>query len=289
MDESNFITDEAGERPMFTSRRHRRRAPERTAGAIILVTLFLAAAGGGWLWHRSHAAQAAPTEAPMFPAVADPSTPSAQAPTSRPADLPELDASDAFVRNLVSGLSARPQLASWLATDGLVHRFVLAVVDVAYGRSPGSPLAFLSPERPFRAQVSDGRLVVDPSSYHRYDALAVTFASLDTEGTARLYNRLYPLMDDAYRTLGLGDASFQETLARAFGRMLAVRFPETPPELAHPTVAYIYADEALENLSPAEKDFLRLGPDNGRRIQAKLTELAAAMGVQPVAPAGRGR
>ena len=207
--------------------------------------------------------------------------------TPEGAGLPGLAASDAFVRPLVSALSSHPQLAAWMATDNLVHRFVLAAVDVANGRSPGGALAFLSPKRPFKAEMRGGRLVVDPSSYRRYDAMTATFVSLDTQGTARLFAKLEPLMQDAYRELGLGNEPFRHVLGRAFGRLLAVDFPESPPELAHPSVEYVYADQRLEDLGPAEKDLLRVGPENGRRIQAKLRELADAMAITPVAPPDR--
>jgi hypothetical protein len=114
--------------------------------------------------------------------------------------------------------------------------------------------------------------------------MTATVVSLDTQGTARLFARLEPLMEDAYHELGLEDEPFRQVLGRAFGRLLAVDFPESPPELAHPGVEYIYANPRLEDLSPVEKDLLRVGPENGRRIQAKLRELAAAMGITPVAP-----
>lgn len=281
MDDTNFIAHEDDDRPLFTSRRHRKRSPEHTAGGLILLTLLLAAGAGGWLRHRAHTS---PSTTPVTAAIPLPPPPAVPAPTARPADLPALGASDAFVRTIAAELSSRPRLASWLATDGLVHRFVLAVVDVSVGRSPGSPLAFLSPERPFTVTVREGRLVTNPGSYHRYDAMAATFASLDTEGTARLFRRLEPLMEVSYRQLGLSDATFQETVARAFGRLLAVRFPETPAELRQGVTTYLYADESLEDAPGVVKDLLRVGPENGHIIQEKLRALADAMGVEPIAP-----
>jgi hypothetical protein len=135
--------------------------------------------------------------------------------------------------------------------------------------------------------MSGGRLVVEPSSYRRYDAMTATFVSLDTQGTTRLFAKLEPLMEDAYRELGLTDEPFRQVLGRAFGRLLAVDVPASPPELAHPSVESIYSDQRLEDLTPTEKDLLRVGPENGRRIQAKLRELAAAMAVTPVTPGRR--
>jgi len=39
------------------------------------------------------------------------------------------------------------------------------------------------------------------------------------------------------------------------------------------------ADEDLENLSDAQKHLLRMGPQNTRKIQNKLWEMAVALGV----------
>ena len=47
-----------------------------------------------------------------------------------------------------------------------------------------------------------------------------------------------------------------------------------------------YPADQLMNLSPAAKQLLRTGPDNVRRIQAKIRELAQALGITPL-PDGR--
>lgn len=269
--------------PLFSSRRQQRSLLKNRRVIVTAVVVIVVAGGvGGWLWYRSRK----PTQSKPAPAAVAPTTPPAPAakPAPQPA-LPALDSSDAFVRKLVSGLSSHPQLARWLATDKLVHRFVLAVVDVADGRSPEGVLGFLTPHRPFRARESGNRLTMDPASYRRYDALTAVIVSLDTAGVAKLYHELSPLMEQAYKDLGLrGGGTFQSALARAFGRLLAVSFPSRPPALVLNSVPYTFASPALEKLSPAAKHLIRFGPANGRKVQAKLRELAKAMGVVPVTP-----
>jgi hypothetical protein len=44
-------------------------------------------------------------------------------------------------------------------------------------------------------------------------------------------------------------------------------------------VTYQMADYSLENLSEAQKHLLRMGPENIRKIQGKLREMARALGV----------
>lgn len=248
----------------------------------LLVALVLVFAGGGiWLWLRS---SGEPEASPPEPDTAVSTTPVPEEPESRSPDLPALAASDSLVRRLAEELSERPRWASWLATDGLVRRFVAAVVSVSVGSSPAEHLGFLAPDEDFAVRETEGSTVVAPASYRRYDLVATTFASLDTEGTARLYDRLHPLFEEAHAELGVGEGSFDAAFARAVGRLLAVQVPEGPVELGADGGVWVFCEPELEALSPAAKHLLRMGPENARRTQGKLRELADAIGIEPRAP-----
>src|SRR5262245_29046711 len=101
-------------------------------------------------------------------------------------DLPALDASDAWLANLVSGLSKHPTLARFLATPGLVRATTLAVVQVGEGRTPASPLKLLRPStRPQIVGTSAGRL--DPKSYARWDGATASLETVPSSDAARAY------------------------------------------------------------------------------------------------------
>jgi hypothetical protein len=173
---------------------------------------------------------------------------------------------------------------AWLAPDDLVRRFVAAVDDVARGKSPRPHLGHLAPKRGFRAtsETGDGagdELRIDPRSYDRYDPFVEVLLSLDTADSVRLYRRLEPLFQEAYRDLGYPEGDFDRTLDRAFDEILATPIPEGPVELERGVDDYRFADPDLENLDPAQKHFLRLGPDNMRQLQAKLRLLRSALGL----------
>ena len=53
-----------------------------------------------------------------------------------------------------------------------------------------------------------------------------------------------------------------------------------PVEVYTDSVMYKYADERLESLSDPQKQLLRTGPDNMRRIKAKLRELKDSLMAQ---------
>jgi Protein of unknown function (DUF3014) len=276
------LEEETG--PIYTSRRRQRRLiRDRRLKLFGLLVVVVAVGIGAWLWRRSRTGPA--VAAPLADTLVGPAAAAPAPPPTNPT-LPPLDSSDVFVRGVVSGLSSHPQLASWLATDKLIHRFVVTVVAVANGGSPEEQVGFLKPRQPFETRTSGNTLVEDTADYHRYDAMTLTLVSLDSAGVGKLYRELSPLMEDAYHELGLkAGTTFQESLARAFGRLLAVRFPDEPPALVQKGPTYDYASPQLASLSAAAKHLLRLGPTNGREVQDKLRQLAGAMGIAPVAPA----
>lgn len=243
---------------------------------VVIVTA-LVAGGLGWFFLRSD-----DTPGPLEPTF----SPSAPAPppapgvvVDSPIDLPAVDTSDAFLRRLVAGLSAHPQFAEWLVTDELAHRLVTTVANLADGLSPAPQLGFMALRDTFRVAEAEERVVVDPASWRRYDRMAAVFTSLDTEGTARLIRRTEPLLEQAHARLGLPDRTFRGDLQRAIANLLAVDVPAQPPELVRGEIGWEYADPRLEGSSSAAKHVIRMGPDNARNVQAKLTELADALGL----------
>lgn len=292
MDDSDRPPESGSRGPFASLRRRSRRGRRRGetssyAKWVIGGLLALLVVAGAWFLLRSGdgpgaGAPSAGERAPA-PARTGPPEPGAVEPGI---ELPALAASDTLVRALAGGLSERPGWASWLGMDGLVRRFVLSVAGVSAGASPREHLEPLEPDDDFVARDAGGRTVVDPAGYRRYDLQAAIFASLDAEIAARLYRVLHPLFEEAHRELGLGERSFDETFARALGRLLAVEVPEGPVELVADGGVWAFRDPALESLSPAAKHLVRMGPENARRVQEKLRELAGAIGVEPLPPAG---
>ena len=219
--------------------------------------------------------------APETPPLPPPETPQEPEPEPIP-----LDASDELVRGLLPTLTEHPRLATWLVTDDLVRRFVVAVDNVADGSNPSRHVPFLRPSSRIRTRTRPdgaGRRL-DPAGYRRYDELARILASLDVEGAVEIYRRLEPLLNEAYAELGYPDTPFAVAVRRA-----AVRVLETPPVPADAGVVpvasfFAYDDDRLEELPPAQKQLLLMGPDNLRAVQAAVRELASAIGIPDLPP-----
>jgi len=261
--------------------------------AIAVVAMLALALGVYWFLGRGDDAPPVETVVEVPPEAAPPPTAPIE-PEPAPVDIPSLENSDAFVRDLVAILSAHPGLASWIVDDGIVRRFVVVVDNIADGRNPAQHLMFMRPESRYTTTDEGGSRHIDPrdlsaspmatrrphsSNYARYDRHAQIFDSLDTRGSADLYLMMQPLIDEAYVELGNPDRPFIGTLERAIISLLTVPIIEDPPTLVEHAPFFHYTDERLESLSPSQKQFLGMGPDNVRIIQAKLRQIALAIGI----------
>jgi len=237
---------------------------------IVLGLLWLSLRGGG---------PPAPSDSAVrSEGAASAGEPPVEADVDEAKKLPPLAESDAFLREMLGRLSSHPFLASFLDADDLVRKIVVSVANVAEGASPAKQLLHVRPEERFTALETTERIVVDPESYHRYDAPSELFASLDAGAVAGLYRTLLPLLEEAHSELGLSERSgFGDTLSRAIEVLLAAPVVEGPILLRAVNVNYAFEDPALEKLSPAQKHLLRIGPENTRRVQRKLGELERAL------------
>ena len=221
--------------------------------------------------------------------------PTAEAPSAQPSveedsaqteviigEVPSLQESDPWLREIVRQLSTHPDLASWLLSEEMVRTFVVVVDNIAEGTPPSSHLEFLAPDEGFQVREAAGKATIDPASYRRYNGMVDVIESIDAAGAGELYRAVQPLLQEAYENLGYPGQSFDVALGRAIQRLLAVPVIEEPIEVDAGISAYRFHDQNLEELSPVAKQFLRMGPDNLERLQAKARELARACGV----PAG---
>ena len=73
----------------------------------------------------------------------------------------------------------------------------------------------------------------------------------------------------------LSEEQFDEVLTAAIRRVVGVQFPEGEVELVPRGAVYAFKDPALEGLSVAEKQVLRMGAKSGGVLQRQLREFAA--------------
>ncbi len=249
--------------------------PQRSTGLWILAAVLIAAAAIGAYIVFGHRPSA------PVPAVERAQTPK---PENRPLGgdaapivLPPLNETDALVRELVKKISSHSRVAAWLATNDLIRSFTIAVTNIAEGKTPARQLPMLRPSSGFRVLERGGDLTIDPRSYERYDALAAAAASMDADGSARLYATLKPRIEEAARELGV--SPFDRTLERTIVLLLSTPVVDGPIRLEPRGIGYGFADPKLEALTGGQKQLLRMGPRNQRVVQTSLRAVALALGI----------
>jgi hypothetical protein len=257
--------------------------PSRVKWSVLALMLVVAAAIGYFVYTRPSPAAPQTAVVPQaHPAVVAPAQPK-EGPLveAEQIDLPPLPQMDGVVRGLMAKLSSHPKVMAWLATKGLIENFTLATLTISEGRTPVRYWAGLRPNGRFSVTKTSGGMRLDPRSYRRYDEFAAAIEGLDPAGTARLYLTLKPRIMEAYRNLGYPDGDFDPVLEHAMAVLLTTNEISGDIALTEKTLAYGYADPRAEALPSAQKQLLRMGPDNMRVVQQKLHEIAVQLGLHP--------
>lgn len=198
-------------------------------------------------------------------------------PEPEPIVLPPLDESDAFIREQAAEAAEDDAIQRILGTDQLVRRLTVVIENLAAGGVAREPLAFLAPQEKFKVIRDGERIRLDPAGYDRFDSLADTVTAIPAERAVQLLRTIEPLMGDAYAELGLQDVAVEDRLRTAIELLLETPEVEGPIELQQPAVVYEFADPRLEELKPAQKLLLRMGPDNADRVRERLREIRALL------------
>lgn len=194
-------------------------------------------------------------------------------PKRQPMELPELDLSDQFVRDLVHVLSTHPLLARVLLTKDLVRNAALTVEQIGDGKTPAAPLQMLRPGARLAILGEDsGRIA--PGGYTRWDAATTTLTSIRPNEAAQLYVNIKPLFDAAYHELGHPTTDFDAAIVRAIQMLRDTPAPAAEPTLVRKPGYFEHEDPALAALPPAQKQFLLLGSENRQRVLDWLKQFA---------------
>jgi hypothetical protein len=245
--------------------------PARRPTVAVALAILVLGAAGAWWWTDRHRVTSPPP-----PAVARETPPAVPASANTP-PLPPLGQMDPFLRTLLGTLSAHPELVRWLATDDLIEQLAFAIDRIATGASPWRQLQVLRPTGSFVARGRTGAQTIDPASYRRFDGLAALVGSLDADRVAQAYGVIRPRLDEAYRALGRG-ASIDLAVSTALQTLIDTPSPGSPIRVgAGRGALYSFADPAIEALPAAQKQLLRMGPDNAARIRSKLQEIHKAI------------
>ncbi|MBV8910981.1 MAG: DUF3014 domain-containing protein [Gammaproteobacteria bacterium] len=256
-------------------------AQARRKVAWLIGIVAVAAVGvGGWLWYRW--AQHATQQPPAPPAAAPPASAASEAQVAHPIPaeggtgaLPTLNDSDAMVRDSIAGVLGKHPVEQFLVPQNIVRHVVVTVDNL-----PRHHLGVeLRPVKPTRGQTvtatAGGGTTLSEANYARYAPLVHVVEGTDVKAVAVVYERLYPLFQQAYEDLGYPGKYFNDRLVEVIDDLLQTPEITGPIQLVQPKVAWQYADQSIESRSAGQKLLIRMGAANARVIKAKLREFRA--------------
>jgi Protein of unknown function (DUF3014) len=253
---------------------------------IAVLIFVLAAAGVYYLKGRNPPLPAAPSApASVAPAAQEPGIahPLPEGGNAEPAAaLPELADSDAPLRAALVQLTSADAVKNFLVPQDLIRKIVVTIDNlprqkVAVEKRPADPTA-----GSFLVNGDELHATLDQRNFDRYKPMVAVISQLDAKQLGVLYIHYYPLFQQSYQNLGYPNGYFNDRLVEVIDNLLATPDLKGPIELVRPNVMYIYADSALESRSAGQKLLMRMGPENAKAIQAKLTELRAVITAGPL-------
>ena len=202
------------------------------------------------------------------------------------APQPPIDASDAVLEAGLRALLAGGALAAILEPRDFV-RNVVATVDNLPRRSLFSANMPVKPvPGPFQTTFATSGLAIADANAARYAAYVRVLERVDAAQLVALYERHYPLFEQAYRELGYPSGHFNDRLVEAIEITLATPEVAPPLRVVQPKVYYEYVDRGLETLPSAQKLMLRMGPGNAAIVKARLIEIHALLTRHAAGPVG---
>ena len=279
-----------------------REAPERKVPLLLLLGLIVAvAAAAWWFWHAQERVAAPEQASPPVVAAFPPAPPVASnAPavkyplTSEAGNEPV--AGPAITDALIN-LLGRKAVEGFLRTDDFARRFVATVDNLGREQAPSALWPVVPTPGRFTVEDQPGGAVIAHDNAARYTPLVLLAGTLDAGNAAKLYRRMYPLLQQAYRELGYGDRYLNDRVVEVIDLLLQTPEPADPPRLQlvevkgsvpsiRPWVRYEFADPGLERLAAGQKILVRVGPVNQQRLKGKLRELREQLVLGQQSPVG---
>ena len=222
---------------------------------------------------------------PVVPEALIPSAPQPEEPepqpeparVSKPPELPGLDNSDDFIRERLLLIGDREEFSRWIKTDDLIRRTASYLDGLSNGVILSKVFPLTPPQGKFATHKSDGTTWLNAGNYERYDSTVSAITSLDMASMAKMFHFTRPLLESAFSEMGYNPRQMDGIILQAIDIILATPIIVEPIKLARESVVYKFADPALESLLPLQKQLLRTGPENTKRLQKQALALREAL------------
>lgn len=195
-------------------------------------------------------------------------------------ELPSLSESDPLFKEDMEAVSKG--LSPWLNTTDIIRKLLVVLNDFSQGMRIYKHMKFFTLNEPFKVDRDRHGLYMDPAGYRRYDGLVKAIQDIDVQVAIAVYNRYRPLFNEVFSEFGYPESYQLEDLFRkSAAEILEAPVIEDRISLYRPSVRYKFSSPKLENLTPVQKQMIRMGPENTRKIQEKVRILIEALVNRP--------
>lgn len=192
-------------------------------------------------------------------------------------ELDELDLSDIAVRASVIQAVRSPDFSRYLVGDALLQKFVINVNNLANEELTLKDNLVRPPSREFATYQQADKLWIDRSSFQRYTPYVDALETLDADELLTAYEAYKPALSEKFAEISRPGESLDQSVIRAIDTLLDTPQVQVPIEVVSESVMYKFADPKLEALPGPQKQMIRMGPDNMRRLKDVLRDVKSEL------------
>lgn len=198
--------------------------------------------------------------------------------------VPPLNKSDATIISDIASISSTEDLSTIFSKKEIARKVVRSIYGLSEGRVVKRFRPAISPSATLSAtksgeQTADKQEIyrLDAKTFDRYDVYLKTLKALNNQTAHELYFFYSPILEQAYKELGLKGGSFHKSLLAAINLMIET--PETSDDikLTRPSVMYKFHDPAIEALPASQKLLIRMGKKNRQQLKDELIQLRTVL------------
>ena len=191
--------------------------------------------------------------------------------SNTPDPLPLLTASDPDITQALAEILGVGPVAEYVLKSQVISRIVATVDSLTSRQVP----AQINPVKPadakFIVATAGENLVMSEQNFARYDAYITLIRDVNTGALVTLYQRYYPLFQQAWKENG-GQGSFDQRLQEVITHLLDSPEVQGPVYMVKPEAVYLFEDTTLEAMTAGQKILVRMGSANASVAKETLLE-----------------
>lgn len=211
------------------------------------------------------------------PRSVQPATQEQSEQAATPPKEPTEDEADKLLMGQLDELGFAEEVAALLPRSHLLFTSAAVLDGMSRGKLQRKLLPVSKLDEPFTVEGEGGLLYMSPAGYRRYDELVGGIASVDASAVVLTFHKVRPLYEWAFGGIGLVEDDFDNAVIRTLDQILATPELERQLALKQKSVVYLYAEPELEALSPLQKQLLRMGPDNIRKVKMQAQAIRSGL------------